>query len=71
MTPEQFDILVSPAVLDLSGKNAEAARLVILDGKNMRDAAAAVGLKTAGTVSRAVTRIRVAHEALAPILRTD
>ncbi|MBM2884082.1 hypothetical protein JFK97_06730 [Chromobacterium phragmitis] len=68
MTPEQFDILVSSAVLDLSGKNAEAARLVILNGAGTREAAAQVAI-TAGTVSRAVNRIRAAYEALAPILK--
>ena len=68
MTPELFDVLTSPAVLDLPGRNAQAARLVILDGINMRDAARVHGI-TAGTVSRAVTRIRTAYAALEPLLR--
>ncbi|AXE37144.1 hypothetical protein [Chromobacterium phragmitis] len=68
MTPELFDILTSPAVLDLPGRNAQAARLVILEQWNMRAAAQAHGI-TAGTVSRAVTRIRAAYEALNPVLR--
>ncbi|WP_406850119.1 hypothetical protein [Chromobacterium phragmitis] len=69
MTPEQFDIIAGPEVLGLSGKAAEAARLAILDGMNMRDAAASVGLSGPAAVSRAVSRVRAAYEALAPLLK--
>lgn len=37
----------------------------------MRDAAASAGLTGPAAVSRAVSRVRVAYEALTPILRAD
>ncbi|MFK7090468.1 hypothetical protein AAFM71_16805 [Chromobacterium violaceum] len=71
MTPEQFDIIAGPAVLGLTGKAAVAARLVILDGANMRDAAAAAGLTGPAAVSRAVARFKAAYEALEPLMRLE
>ncbi|QND84596.1 TrfB plasmid transcriptional repressor [Chromobacterium vaccinii] len=69
MTPQQFDIIAGPDVLGLSGKAAEAARLAIVGGMNMREAATAVGLTGPAAVSRAVSRVRAAYDALEPLLR--
>lgn len=61
MTPAH--IVVVAQLLRLPDASAAAARMVLVDGARVIDAAAAHGL-THQSVSRTVSRIRAAHEAI-------